>query len=202
MQVSATMPSCIDFVGGEDGLQKTTLLATSSNSKLTGTPATVDLSLFNGTESEFQYAFVPVAASIEGVFPSLYAHLLPPEELQLHAPLRKTSEPTKQIVVAAGSTIRNEWQQGQPLPLGYDRYTQTQFGNRDFMVNAVLYLTDDTGWMALRQKQITLRLLNDQRAREERITAQVVSIIMPLTILAIIGIAVIGIRKKRYTKQR
>lgn len=202
MQVSATMASCIDFVGGEDGLQKTTLLATSSNSKLTGTPATVDLSLFNGTESEFQYAFVPVAASIEGVFPSLYAHLLPPEELQLHASLRKTSEPTKQIVVAAGSTIRNEWQQGQPLPLGYDRYTQTQFGNRDFMVNAVLYLTDDTGWMALRQKQITLRLLNDQRAREERITAQVVSIIMPLTILAIIGIAVIGIRKKRYTKQR
>ena len=202
MQVSATMASCIDFVGGEDGLQKTTLLATSSNSKLTGTPATVDLSLFHGTESEFQYAFVPVAASIEGVFPSLYAHLLPPEDLQLHAPLRKTSEPTKQIVVAAGSTIRNEWQQGQPLPLGYDRYTQTQFGNRDFMVNAVLYLTDDTGWMALRQKQITLRLLNDQRAREERITAQVVSIIMPLTILAIIGIAVIGIRKKRYTKQR
>lgn len=202
MQVSATMASCIDFVGGEDGLQKTTLLATSSNSKLTGTPATVDLSLFNGTESEFQYAFVPVAASIEGVFPSLYAHLLPPEDLQLHAPLRKTSEPTKQIVVAAGSTIRNEWQQGQPLSLGYDRYTQTQFGNRDFMVNAVLYLTDDTGWMALRQKQITLRLLNDQRAREERITAQVVSIIMPLTILAIIGIAVIGIRKKRYTKQR
>ena len=202
MQVSATMASCIDFVGGEDGLQKTTLLATSSNSKLTGTPATVDLSLFHGTESEFQYAFVPVAASIEGVFPSLYAHLLPPEDLQLHASLRKTSEPTKQIVVAAGSTIRNEWQQGQPLPLGYDRYTQTQFGNRDFMVNAVLYLTDDTGWMALRQKQITLRLLNDQRAREERITAQVVSIIMPLTILAIIGIAVIGIRKKRYTKQR
>lgn len=202
MQVSATMASCIDFVGGEDGLQKTTLLATSSNSKLTGTPATVDLSLFNGTESEFQYAFVPVAASIEGVFSSLYAHLLPPEDLQLHAPLRKTSEPTKQIVVAAGSTIRNEWQQGQPLPLGYDRYTQTQFGNRDFMVNAVLYLTDDTGWMALRQKQITLRLLNDQRAREERITAQVVSIIMPLTILAIIGTAVIGIRKKRYTKQR
>lgn len=202
MQVSATMASCIDFVGGEDGLQKTTLLATSSNSKLTGTPATVDLSLFHGTESEFQYAFVPVAASIEGVFPSLYAHLLPPEDLRLHAPLRKTSEPTKQIVVAAGSTICNEWQQGQPLPLGYDRYTQTQFGNRDFMVNAVLYLTDDTGWMALRQKQITLRLLNDQRAREERITAQVVSIIMPLTILAIIGIAVIGIRKKRYTKQR
>ena len=201
MQVSATMASCIDFVGGEDGIRKETLLATSTNSKLTGTPAEVDLSMFEGSESDFQHAFIPVAASLEGVFPSLYAHLIPPEELTIHAPLRKQSEPTKQIVVAAGSTIRNEWQQGQPLPLGYDRYTQTQFGNRDFMVNAVLYLTDDTGWMSLRQKQITLRLLNDQRARDQRVLAQVISIIVPLTLLAIIGIVVIIVRKKRYVKQ-
>ena len=201
MQVSATMASCIDFVGGEDGIRKETLLATSTNSKLTGTPAEVDLSMFEGSESDFQHAFIPVAASLEGVFPSLYAHMLPPEELTIHAPLRKQSEPTKQIVVAAGSTIRNEWQQGQPLPLGYDRYTQTQFGNRDFMVNAVLYLTDDTGWMSLRQKQITLRLLNDQRARAQRVLAQVISIIVPLTLLAIIGIVVIIVRKKRYVKQ-
>lgn len=200
MQVSATMASCIEFVGGEDGLHKTTLLATSSNSKITGTPAEVDLSLFNGNENEFKYAFIPVAASIEGVFPSLFAHLLPPEGMQLHAPLRKHSEPTKQIILAAGSTIRNEWQKGQPLPLGYDRYTQTQFGNRDFMVNAVLYLTDDTGWMNLRQKQLTLRLINDQRARDGRIAAQIISIVMPLLLLTIVGAAVILIRKKRYTR--
>ncbi len=201
MQVSATMASCLDFVGEEDGLKKTTLLATSYASKLTATPAQVNLSLFGEDESDFRYTFIPVAASVEGIFTSLYAHMLPPEGMQLHAPLRKQSKPTKQIVVAAGSTIRNEWQQGQPLPLGYDRFTQTQFGNRDFMVNAVLYLTDDTGWMSLRQKQITLRLLNDQRAREQRITAQVVSIVIPLTLLAIVGVAVIYIRKKRYTKQ-
>ena len=201
MQVSATMASAIELVGGEDGLKKTTLLATSSNSKLTTTPAKVDLSLFNGAEQDFQYAFIPVAASIEGVFTSLFAHLLPPEGIELHAPLRKQSEATKQVVVAAGSTIRNEWQQGQPLPLGYDRYTQTQFGNRDFMVNAVLYLTDDTGWMSLRQKQITLRLINDQRAREARITAQVISIIIPLLILSLVGIGVTIVRRQKYTKR-
>lgn len=201
MQVSATMASAIEFVGGEDGLKKTTLLATSSNSKLTTTPAKVDLSLFNGAEQDFQYAFIPVAASIEGVFTSLFAHLLPPEGIELHAPLRKQSEATKQVVVAAGSTIRNEWRQGQPLPLGYDRYTQTQFGNRDFMVNAVLYLTDDTGWMSLRQKQITLRLINDQRAREARITAQVISIIIPLLILSLVGIGFTIVRRQKYTKR-
>lgn len=198
MQVSATMASCIDLVGGEDGLRKEILLATSSNSKLTSTPAEVDLAMFDGAESDYQYAFIPVAVSLEGIFSSFYAHLLPPEGLILHAPLRKQSEITKQVVVAAGSTIRNEWQQGQPLPLGYDRYTQAQFGNRDFMVNAVLYLADDTGWMSLRQKQFSLRLLNDQRARDQRVMAQIISIIVPLAVLAIIGMIVIVTRRKRY----
>ena len=199
MQVSSTMASTIEFVGGEDGIYKEVLLATSSASRITGTPAQVDLGFDDANPEEYRYAYVPVAASMEGVFPSLFAHLLPPEDIIMHSPMRKQSEPTKQIVVASGSIIRNEWQQGQPLPLGYDRYTNTQFGNRDFMVNAVLYLADDTGWMSLRQKELTLRLINDQRAREQRIAAQVVSIAAPLLLLALIAGVVILIRKRRYT---
>ena len=199
MQVSSTMASTIEFVGGEDGIQKEVLLATSSNSRITGTPAQVDLGFDDANPEDYRYAYVPVAASMEGVFPSLFAHLLPPEEVVMHSPMRKHSEKTKQIVVASGSIIRNEWQQGKPLPLGYDRYTGTQFGNRDFMVNAVLYLADDTGWMGLRQKELTLRLINDQRAREKRVTAQIVSIVAPLLLLVLIAGGVILIRKRRYT---
>lgn len=197
-QVSATMASAVDVVGGDDGLKKEVLLATSSASKLTGVPAKVDLSLGVDEEQSFVHAFIPVAVSVEGVFASLYAHQLPPENVELHAPLQKQSKATKMIVVAAGSAIRNEWQQGKPLPLGYDRYTQMQMGNRDFMVNAVLYLADDQGWMQLRQKSFTLRLLNDQRARQARVQAQVVSIVIPLAILALVGGVVILVRRKKY----
>ena len=198
-QVTATMASAIDIVGEDDGIRKEVLLATSSASRLTSAPAKVDLSM--GSDSEgFNQAFIPVAVSLEGVFPSIYAHLLPPEEVTLTTPLLRESKPTRQIVVAAGSTIRNDWQQGQPLPLGYDRYTQMQFGNRDFMVNAVLHLTDDHGWLQLRQKEFTLRLINDQRARQTRIAAQVISIVIPLALLAIVGGAVLILRRKRYVK--
>ena len=198
MQVSATMCSSIDFVGGEDGLRKDVLLASSSASRLTTCPAEVDLSIVQDDASTYRYAYLPVAASVEGCFTSLYAHLLPPENIVMHTSLKKQSVPTKQIVVACGSAIRNEWQQGRPLPLGYDRYTHTQFGNRDFMVNAVLYLTDDTGWMSLRQKVIALRLLNDQRARDERVTAQVISIVVPLLLLALLGVIILLVRGKKY----
>ena len=198
-QVTATMASAIDIVGEDDGIRKEVLLATSSASRLTSAPAKVDLSM-GGDGEGFNQAFVPVAVSLEGVFPSIYAHLLPPEEVTLTTPLLRESKPTRQIVVAAGSTIRNDWQQGQPLPLGYDRYTQMQFGNRDFMVNVVLHLTDDQGWLQLRQKEFTLRLINDQRARQTRIAAQVISIVIPLALLAIVGGAMLILRRKRYVK--
>ena len=160
----------------------------------------MNLSLGVDDEEAFSNALIPVAVSMEGRFPSLYAHLLPPEEVIQHAPLLKQSQETKQIVVAAGNTIQNSWQGGNPLPLGYDRYSQIQFGNRDFMVNAVLYLTDDEGWMQLRQKEFELRLINDRRAQKLRVTAQVVSIVVPLVLLAIVGVAMLGARRKKYMK--
>lgn len=202
MQVSATMASSLDLVGGEDGLHKEILLATSSASRVTKTPAEVDLSFSEDDVADYPYSYVPVAAVVEGVFSSLYAYQMPPETIMPHAATKKESVPTKQIVVAAGSVIRNEWQQGRPVPLGYDRYTRTQFGNRDFLVNAVLYLADDSGWMSLRQKEVTMRLINDQRARDQRITAQVTSMVIPLMLLALTGGIVFGVRKQRYTKQQ
>ena len=199
-QLTATMASAVELVGGEDGIRKEVLLATSSASKLTAVPAQVNLSMGVDDEQSYQYAYIPVAVSLEGEFSSLYAHLGAPESIVASAPMRKVSVPTRQIVVAAGSAIRNEWQQNQPLPLGYDRYTKTQFGNRDFMLNAVLYLTDNEGWLQLRQKEITLRLLNDKRAQTARIQAQVMSMVIPLAILGLLGGVIVLMKKRKYVK--
>ena len=199
-QLTAPMASAVELVGGEDGIRKEVLLATSSASKLTAVPAQVNLSMGVDDEQSYQYAYIPVAVSLEGEFTSLYAHLGAPESIVASAPTRKASVPTRQIVVAAGSAIRNEWQQNQPLPLGYDRYTKTQFGNRDFMLNAVLYLTDNEGWLQLRQKEITLRLLNDKRAQTARIQAQVMSMVIPLAILGLLGGVIVLMKKRKYVK--
>lgn len=199
-QLTATMASAVEIVGGEDGIHKEVLLATSSASKITAVPAQVDLSMGVNNEQSYQYAYIPVAVSLEGEFSSLYAHLGAPESIVEFAPMRNRSVHTRQIVVAAGSAIRNEWQHNQPLPLGYDRYTKTQFGNRDFMLNAVLYLTDNEGWLQLRQKEITLRLINDQRAQTARVKAQVMSMVIPLSILGLLGGMIMVVKKRKYVK--
>jgi ABC-2 type transport system permease protein len=197
-QLCATMVSAVEIVGGDDGIRKEILLASSSASKITAVPAQVDLSMGVDDEQSYQYAYIPVAVSLEGEFESLYAHLGAPETVVNDRALLKKSVFTRQVVVAAGSAIRNEWHHNQPLPLGYDRYTKTQFGNRDFMLNAVLYLTDDEGWLQLRQKEITLRLINDQRAQMGRVTAQMVSLAVPVAVLFLFGGIFLILKRRKY----
>ena len=199
-QVMSTFVSPSDAVGGEDGIEKRVLLATSTASRVTATPGEVDLNDLNPDMAAFQYQYVPVAVSMEGVFPSAFAHRMIPEGIESDEPIRKTSAKTRQVVIGSGSILLNETQKGQVLPMGYDRYSGMQFSNRDFAANAMLWLTDSEGLISLREKSIALRLLNDKRAHEERQQVQAISTILPVAILAIIGGIVFVIRKRKYVK--
>ena len=199
-QVMSLFVSPIDAVGGEDGIDKRVLLATSTASRVTATPGEVDLSDMNPDTEEFRYQYVPVAVSMEGSFPSAFAHRMIPDGIVSDEPIRKQSVRTRQIVMAGGSLLSNEIQKGQALPMGYDRYSGMQFSNRDVAVNALLWLTDTEGLIRLREKTIALRLLNDRRAHDERVRVQVVSTISPILVLALIGSIVTIIRKRKYEK--
>jgi ABC-2 type transport system permease protein len=199
-QVMSTFVSPLDAVGGEDGIEKRILLATSTASRVTATPGEVNLNDMNPDPSTFRYQYVPVAVSLEGIFGSAYAHRMVPDGVQTDEPIRKTSVQTRQIVIAGGSILMNEVQKGQPLPMGYDRYSGMQFSNRDLAVNAVLWLTDAEGLIGLREKNVALRLLNDRRAHNERTKVQLVSTVSPIAILALIGTIVMIIRKRKYAK--
>lgn len=200
-QVMSTFVSPIEAVGGKDGIEKRVLLATSTASCLTATPGKVDLNDMNPNIEQFKYQYIPIAVSLEGVFPSAYAHRMMPDGIASDEKIRKQSTPTRQIVIASGSIVINETQKGQILPMGYDRYSGMQFSNRDMIVNCLLWLTDSEGLINLREKDITLRLLNDKRAHDERLTVQLISTISPIAILALVGGVMMIIRKRKYQKR-
>lgn len=197
-QVNALFPSDISLVGEDATIEKEILLVTGNASRVIPTPGEVDLGDLNADLSQFTYSYIPVAASLEGVFPSFFAHRMLPEEVTGASAVEPRK--TRQVVVACGSVARNEVQQGQVLPAGYDRYSNMQFGNRDFIVNAVLWLTDDSGLIALRRKSIPLRLLNESVLRSDLSLFQAAGIVLPLFILALAALIILLIRKKRYTK--
>lgn len=197
-QVTGTFVSCLDMVGQNDNLCRDVLLATSNATHIISAPAAINVEEIELTPDYFNLAYVPVAVALDGVFPSLFAHRLMPQNIT-NAPAKlKESVPTKQIVMASGSFISNDIQDGQPLPVGYDRYTQTQFGNRDFFVNALLYLTDDQGWINLRNKQLKIRLINKNIATNARLPLQLINVGMPLLLLAIFGVVFLWMRRRVY----
>ena len=105
-QVMSTFVSPIDAVGGEDGIEKRVLLATSTASRVTATPGEVDLNDLNPDMAAFQYQYVPVAVSMEGVFPSAFAHRMVPEGIESDEPIRKTSAKTRQVVIQRHAVLQ------------------------------------------------------------------------------------------------
>ena len=196
-QIMSTFVSPIDAVGGDDGIEKRILLATSTASRVTATPGEVNLNDMNPDVNTFQYQYVPIAVSLEGAFASAFAHRMIPEGV-MHTDIIKAGKKTRQVVIGSGSILLNEIQKGQVLPMGYDRYSGMQFSNRDFAANAVLWLTDSEGLISLREKSVVLRLLNDKRAHDKRKQIQTISTILPVAILALIGGTVFVVRKRKY----
>jgi ABC-2 type transport system permease protein len=205
-EVKAEFCSGIDIVGNNKEIEYSLLLATSDNTHIVGTPATIDLSETpqGNDKTYFNKSFVPVAVAAEGVFESNFANRIIPKEIQNALPFQNKSKTTKQIIVADGDIIRNETSgaasDSTTLPLGFDRYMNQQFGNKDFTLNAILYLTDNDGWMDLRSRTIKLRLLNKKISSNDRIIWQMGNVLFPIILLLIIGISYQLIRKKKYTK--
>lgn len=205
--VKAEFSSFIEKVGENDSIKGTILLCTSSKTALEKAPMTLSADIVNlSPESPyFAYSYMPVAVLLEGKFKSVYANRLAPENIITNGdkPLKNSTE-TKMIVVADGSIALNSLQgfaSGyEPLPLGYDKYMKMQFGNDDFMLNAVNYLADDGDWMQLRNKKITLRLLDKEKVAQNGDFWKYFCLVVPVLLLIIFSFIFQIIRKNQNTK--
>ena len=203
-EVRSEFCSGIDLVGDNKQVKSQLLLATSDNTHIVGAPTTIDLSqkIKPNDKAYFNAGYVPVAVAMEGNFESDFANRMIPAGLTNTSPIRRQSLNTRQIVVADGGIIRNETTEkdSTTIPLGFDRYMNQQFGNKDFIQNAVLYLADNDGWMQLRSRTLKLRLLNKRITNEDRITWELINVLVPLGLLLIFGIGYQIQRKRKYTK--
>ena len=107
------------------------------------------------------------------------------------------------ILVADGDIIRNEIERSKAgqvgiVPLGLDRNTGQSYGNANFIVNAVLSLTDDDSLIALRNRTIKLRMLDKQKITSDRVFWQTINVLLPIIILVIFGAVYITLRRVRY----
>lgn len=205
--VKADFSSVIELVGeNKSGLTASALLFSSARAGLDKAPMQINPGIFTlSNESEFfSFSYLPVAVCIEGSFTSVFANrMVPPSVTQGVKERRKTSDPAKVIFVADGDIIRNDIHATSVgysvVPLGYDEYMGQMFGNEQFILNAVNYLADDEGWLQLRGREFKIRLLDKKKVVNQRITVQILNILLPLLLLIIFNFVYQVVRRNKWT---
>lgn len=208
-RIQLEFPASIDTIQTATPIRKTILLKSSAYSRVQLTPVRLnfdilreepDPKLFNKGPQNF-------AVMLEGTFPSLFKNRLSNEQLGVldNAGLKykATGDSAKVLVITDGDIIKNlvNSSTGEIAPLGYNKYENTSFtGNRDFLLNAIEYMLDESGVLEARSKDIKLRLLNTVKAREEGVKWQLINILGPLGMILLLGIIYQFLRKRRFAK--
>lgn len=194
----------VDTVGLDGNVRKTALLTTSKYSRLVPLPADIDLSIVgNSPQPEaFTQSNLQIGVLLEGSFRSAFANRpLKAEGFDQRQFLRQ-SQPARMIVVSDGDIIRNQFRQNgdqrEPLPLGYDRFTGQTFGNKEFLLNAVNYLCGFDELMESRSKDVKMRMLDKPKILEQRHLWQTVNVVLPIVLMCCFGFVFNMIRKKKY----
>ena len=183
----------------QNNIEKTILLSSSPQTRVEGTPREISLEMVSQEPDLASYkdGEQPLAVLLEGEFTSVYKNRIKPFEIE--NPLNQ-SEETKMLVISDGDVIKNEVQRGKPLELGFERYTGNTYGNKEFLLNAVNYMLDDSGLIDIRSKEINIAFLNDKKTADEREKWQVINIILPLIILGLFAFGFNYFRKRKYLK--
>ncbi|MFH1319241.1 MAG: gliding motility-associated ABC transporter substrate-binding protein GldG [Bacteroidota bacterium] len=187
------------------GIKKTILLTTSKYTHLLNAPVRISLKSINNMPDEkfFNKPFQPIAVLLEGEFQSVFKNRIPSKIMESQdIGFSENSPPNKMIVISDGDIIRNQIQQstGRIYPLGFDRYTQQQFGNKDFILNVVDYLCDESGLISVRSKELKLRLLDNTKIVKKRFILQLTNVCLPVALVIIFGLVLMLLRKRKYGK--
>lgn len=186
------------------GIKKTFLLSTSKYAHAQPAPARIDLRMIfeKPDENIFNKPYLPVAVLLEGEFDSYYKNrVLKGLDSIPQVKFRDRSSPTKMIVVADGDIIKNsvQYSTNRAYPLGYDIYSKQTYGNKNFILNAVNYLCDDSGLLEVRSREIKLRILDKKKAVEDKLGWQLINTAVPILAIILFGIVQAFIRKKKFT---
>lgn len=186
-----------------DGVTKTPLMFSSDLTKILPAPVRVAFSDMEREPKveEFGMRNLPLGYLLEGEFTSLYKNRFLPEGFS-NADF-KESGIGKVVVVGDGDVFQAQTnlEDGTPLALGEDPFSQTTFANKLFLENLVQYLADPEGIIASRTRTFQIRPLNKVKIAQEKAFWQGLNVLAPVIVLVIVGGLIWWIRRNKYSSQ-
>ncbi|GGC96598.1 gliding motility-associated ABC transporter substrate-binding protein GldG [Flavobacterium lutivivi] len=184
-----------------NSIKKTVLLQSSPYSKLIGTPSEIKLSMVEERPEQKEFTSggkYPVAVLLEGQFHSVFENRVLAFKDNT---FKNSGKENKMIVISDGNVIKNQLDKNyQPLELGYDKWTNNLYGNKEFLLNCVNYLLDENGLINIRSKEVSLPILDKEKVYADYTLSQIITVGLPLGILLVFGILFTYLRKRKYAR--
>ena len=135
----------------------------------------------------------------EGKFTSLFKNRFLPNNADKSQFIADGNQ-TKILIVSDGDIARNDInpKTGQPVELGFDQFTETRFANADLLLNIMTYLLEEDGIINTRSKEVKIRPLDGVKIKSQKLTWQMINLVLPILIIVIFGIIKYFIRKRKY----
>lgn len=188
-----------------NGIRKTILLKTSNRTNILTVPHAISLDMIDEKlqPDKYQSGSQNIAVLLEGSFSSVFKNRFLPVDVQGYQYLEK-GENAKMLILSDGDVIKNQIHSSnnEPLPLGYDQYTNQTFGNKEFILNVLNYLTGGSDLIKLRSREVKLRLLDKAKIREKALFWKFLNTTFPVFVIIVFAIFYHIIRKRRYTHYR
>ena len=184
-----------------NSIKKTDLLQSSPCSKLIGTPSEIKLSMVEERPEQKEFTGggkYPVAVLLEGQFHSVYENRVLAFK---DNSFKSVGKENKMIVISDGNVIKNQLDKNyQPMELGYDKWTNNLYGNKEFLLNCVNYLLDEKGLINIRSKEVALPILDKEKVYASYTSSQIITVGLPLVVLLVFGLLFTYLRKRKYAK--
>ena len=182
----------------KNNIKKTPLLISSVLTQKIGTPSFIELQSIADevVENDYNNGNQLFALLLEGKFKSAYKNRVKPYESSIY---KENATNNKMVIISDGDVSKNQILKDEPFDLNRDKWTNQQFGNKDFLINSIDYLLDDVGLIKLRNKTLTIKTLDKQKAFKERTFWQLLNVVLPLLIIFSFGFVFNYWRNKKYS---
>ena len=172
----------------ENQLTKTLLIKSSNFTKISTTPSVIELTeaINEIKPNEFKNISKDFGYLIEGRQKSLFTNRIKPFNLKNEINYGLV----KLIIFSDGNIAENQIDKGSPLSLGYDKWTNNYYSNKDLIINSIHYLVNNEERLLLRDKNLKVNTIDKIKIKKYASFWKWFMLIIPLLIGLISGFVI------------
>ncbi len=169
----------------ESQLTKTLLIKSSNFTKTSTTPSVIELTeaINEIKPNEFKNISKDFGYLIEGRQKSLFTNRIKPFNLKNEINYGLV----KLIIFSDGNIAENQIDKGSPLSLGYDKWTNNYYSNKDLIINSIHYLVNNEKRLLLKDKNLIVNSIDTINLKKYASFWKWFMLIIPLLIGRISG---------------